>query len=75
MEQPFFPQLSTLRGEFSEPLSSSSSNHELDPGFKALVWKRPFSGEIHKDPYEHLQEFKELCSGLVILGMTQKALQ
>ena len=27
------------------------------------------------DPYKHLQEFEELCSGLVILGMTQEALQ
>ena len=25
--------------------------------------------------YEHLQEFEKLCSGLVILGMTQEALQ
>ena len=40
-----------------------------------MVWKRPFSREIHEDPYEHLQEFEELCSGLVVLGMTQEALQ
>ena len=75
MEQPSFPQLSTPMGEFSEPSPSSSSNHELDPGFIAMVRKRPFSGEIHEDPYDHLQEFEELCSGLVILGMTQEALR
>ena len=40
-----------------------------------MVRKRPFSGEIHEDPYEHLQEFEELCSGLVSLGMTQEALR
>ena len=68
MEQPSFPQLSTLRGEFSEPSSSSSSNHELNPGFIAKVRERPFSGEIHEDPYEYLLEFEELCSGLEILG-------
>ena len=62
-------------GEFSEPSPSSSSNHELDLGFIAMVRKRPFSGEIHEDPYEHSQEFEELCSGLEILGMTQEALQ
>ena len=56
--------------EFSVPSSPSSSNYELDPSFIAMVWKRPFSGEINEDPYEHLQEFKELCSGLIILGMT-----
>ena len=74
MEQLSFPQLSTPMDEFSEPSPSSSSNHELDPGIKALVRKRPFSGEIHEDPYEYLQEFEELCSGLEILGMTQEAL-
>ena len=75
MEHLSLPQLSTPMGEFSEPSPSFSSDHELDPGFKALVRKRPFSGEIHEDPYEHLQEFKELCSGLVILGMTQEVLR
>ena len=60
-------------GEFLEPSPSSSFNHELDPSFIAMVRKRPCSGEIHEDPYEHLQEFEELCSGLVILGMTQEA--
>ena len=39
-----------------------------------MVWKRPFSGEIHEDPYEHLQEFEELCSSLVIPSMTQETL-
>ena len=62
-------------GEFSKPSPSFSSSYELDPGFIAMVRKRPFSGEIHEDPYEHLQEFEELCSGLVILGMTQEALR
>ena len=57
MEQLSFPQLSTPRGEFSEPLPSSSSSYELNPGFIAMVRKRLFSGEIHEDPYEHLQEF------------------
>ena len=75
MEQLSFPQLSTPMGEFSEPSPSSSSNHELDPCFIAMVRKWPFSREIHEDPYEHLQEFEELCSGLVILGMTQEALR
>ena len=70
MEQLSFPRLSTPRSEFSEPSPSSSSSYELDPGFIAMFRKQPFSGEIHEDHYEHLQEFEELCSGLVILGMT-----
>src|SRR6185503_13173674 len=74
-EQLSFPQLSTPRGEFSEPSPSSSSSYELGPGFISMVRKRPFLGEIHEDPYDHLQEFEELCSGLEILGMTQEALR
>ena len=39
-----------------------------------MVRKRPFSGEILEDPYEHLQEFEELCSSLVISGMRKETL-
>ena len=39
-----------------------------------MVRKRPFSGEISEDPYDHLQEFEELCSSLVIPSMTQETL-
>ena len=74
MEQLSFPQLSTLRAEFSDPSSSSSSSYELDPDFIAMIQKWPFSGAINEDPLDHLQEFEELCSSLVILGMTQEAL-
>ena len=70
VEQSSIHDLSAPKGEFSEPSSTSSPSYELDPSFIAMVWKRPFSGEINEDPYEHLQEFKELCSGLIILGMT-----
>ena len=62
-------------GEFFEPSPSSSSNHELDPSFIAMVLKGPFSGEIHEDTNEHSLEFEELCSGLEILGMIQEALR
>ena len=75
MEQLSFPQLSTPMGEFSEPLPSSSSNHELDLGFIAMVRKRPFSGAINDDPLNHLREFEKLCLSLVIPGMTQEVLR
>jgi hypothetical protein len=74
MEQSSFQQLSTPRGEFYEPPSSLSSSYELRPGFIAMVRNRPFSGAINEDPYDHLREFEELCSCLVILGMTQETL-
>jgi len=72
-EQPSVHNHSAPKVEFSEPSPPSSSSYELNPGFTAMVRKWPFSGEIN-DPYEHLEEFEELCLGLVILGMIQKAL-
>ena len=73
-EHPSIHNLSTPKGEFSKPPSPTSSGYELDPGFIEMIRKQPFSGKISEDPYDHLQEFKELCSGLVVLGMTKEAL-
>jgi hypothetical protein len=39
-----------------------------------MVQNQPFSKAINEDPYDHLQEFEELCSCLVILGMTHETL-
>jgi hypothetical protein len=79
MESLSIQQLSVSRGEFYEPSQSSkwflSSGYELRPGFIAMVWNRPFSRVINVEPYNHLQEFKELCLCLVILGMTQETLR
>ena len=69
-EQPSIHNHSAPKVKFFEPSPPSSSSYELDPGFIAMVQKRPFSGEIHEDPYDHLQEFEELSSDLVILGTT-----
>ena len=44
-EQPSVHNLSAPKGEFSEPSSPVSSGYELDPGFIAMVLKRPFSGK------------------------------
>jgi hypothetical protein len=71
MERPSIHDLSTSTYEFNDP-SMSSSNHELNPDFIDLVQDRPFFGPINEDPYIHLKEFKDLCSQLVIPGMTQK---
>jgi hypothetical protein len=75
MEQLSIQQLSTPKNEFYEPPSSSSSSYELRPSFIAMAQNRPFSGGINEDPYDHLEEFEELCSGLVIPGMTRETLQ
>ena len=70
MEQPPIHDPPAPMGEFSEPSPPFSSSYELDPNFVAMVRKWPFSGAINEDPYDHLQEFEELGSGLVVLGMT-----
>ena len=40
-----------------------------------MVRKRLFSEAINDEPLDHLQEFEELCSSLVIPGMTQEVLR
>ena len=73
---PSCQSLSTPRGEFVlEQPSTSSSCCELRPGFIAMVRNRPFSGVISDDPNVHLEEFEDLCSCLVIPGMTQETLR
>jgi hypothetical protein len=52
-----------------------SSYYELHPRFKAMVWTQPFSNYNNKNPFNHLQEFEEMCSHLSILGMTQEILK
>jgi hypothetical protein len=73
---PSCQSLSTPRGEFVlEQPSTYPSSGELHPGFIAMVRNRPFSGAISNDAHDHLEEYEELCSCLVILGMTQETLR
>ena len=71
-------QLSTSEDEFSEPSTSSrpftASVYELHPRIIAMVRAQTFSGLESEDPDLHLQVFKELCSCLVIPGMSQETL-
>jgi hypothetical protein len=69
---------SALKGEFLEPPSFSKSKlsfgYELHPRFNAMVRAQPVFGYDNEDPFDHLREFKETCSCLSILGMTQEIL-
>ena len=69
---------STSKGEFCElPQSSkwiSSARYELHPLFLAMVQEQSFVGRDNENPYHHLLEFDELCSCLMISGMTQETL-
>ena len=40
-----------------------------------MVRAQPISRHENEDPCHHLQEFKEMCSCLSILGMTQETLR
>jgi hypothetical protein len=66
---------SVLKGEFCEPPPLSKPNcsygYELHPSLKAMVRAQPFSGYDNEDPFNHLQEFEEMCSCMSIPGMTQ----
>jgi hypothetical protein len=74
MGGPTFHGLSTTSNECTDP-STSSSNHELNPDFIAMVRSHTFSGAIHEEPYDHLQEFEDMFSFLAILGMTSETLR
>jgi hypothetical protein len=51
--------------------SIETSSYELRPGFIAMVREQCFSGDKDESPYSHLREFKQLCTCLVIAGMSQ----
>ena len=65
--------------EFYEPLPSwkpiLSSSYELRYAFVAMVWEQLFSGLDHENPHHHPRESEQLCSCLLILGMTQQTLK
>jgi hypothetical protein len=70
---------SILKGESHEPPLSLkpnySSGYELHPGLIAMVQVLPFLGHDDENPCQHLLDFKEMCSCLSILGMTQETLR
>jgi hypothetical protein len=57
----------------SHPITTSS--YELRPGFIAMVREQSFSRDKDESPYSHLREFEQLCSCLVIAGMSQYTLK
>ena len=78
MSHPSTNQLSTSEDEFSEPSTSprsfTTSGYELHPRVIAMVRARTFFGLKIEDPDLHLQVFEELCSCLIIPGMSQETL-
>ena len=60
------------------PLSSQpifSDSYELRPSFITKVQEHILSRDEKENPYIHLREFKQVCSCLRILGMSQETLK
>jgi hypothetical protein len=55
--------------------SITTSRYELRPGFIAMVREQSFSGDKDERPYSYLLEFEQLCSCLVIAGISQDTLK
>ena len=75
MEKPSFHSLSTSRGEFNEPPSSSTSGYEPCPDLIAMVWELSFSGLSSENSDHHLREFEQFCSRFASTSMKQDVLQ
>ena len=75
IEKLSFHSLSTSTYEFNDPSTSSLSDHQLHFHIMHMVQDQPFLGAINEDPYFHLEEFKKLCSLLVLPGETQEAIR
>jgi hypothetical protein len=72
-------EISTPKGDHLEPPPSSHSitisSYELRPGFIAMVREQSFSEDKDESPYSHLRKLQQLCSCLVIAGMSQDTLK
>jgi hypothetical protein len=64
---------SAPKGKYLEPATSSHpikiEGYEIHPDFISLVKKLNFAGGFDENPYKHMQDFKEICATLMVLGM------
>jgi hypothetical protein len=49
--------------------------YEIHPDFISLVRELNFAGGLDENPYEHLQDFEEICATLIISGMNHETLK
>jgi hypothetical protein len=72
-------EISTPKGDHLEPPSSShpinTCGYELRPALIALVRETSFAGTKEESLYIHLRGFEQICSIIVIEGMTQQTLK
>ena len=68
---------SPSKDEFAKPASKPnlSSGCELYHSLKARVWAQPFYGHENENPCNHLLDFEEMFSFLIISGIIQETLR
>jgi hypothetical protein len=52
-----------------------AEGYEIRPDFISLVRELNFARGLDKNPYKHLQDFKEICATLMISGMNHETLK
>jgi hypothetical protein len=66
-------------GKYLEPATSlhpiDAEGYEIHPDFIFFVKELNFTGGLDENPYEHLQDFEEICATLMISGMNHKTLK
>jgi hypothetical protein len=70
---------SALEGKYLEPATSlhpiKAERYEIHPDFISLVRELNYAGDLDKNLYKHLQDFKEICATLMISGMNHETLK
>ena len=56
-------------------VNTGGENFEIKTGLITMVQASPFCGRANEDASAHLQQFLELCSTLVIKGVSQDAIR
>jgi hypothetical protein len=70
---------SALKGKYLELATSlypiKAEGYEIRPDFISLIRDLNFAGGLDENPYNHLQDFEEICATLMISGMNHETLK
>jgi hypothetical protein len=70
---------SALMWKYLEPATSShpmkAEGYKIHPNFISLVKELNFAGGLDENPYNHLQDSKEICATLMISRMNHETLK
>jgi hypothetical protein len=70
---------SASKGKYLEPATSlhpiEAKGYEIHPDFISMGRELKFAGGLVENPYNHLQDFVEVCATLMISGMNHETLK